>query len=112
MFQSSGGAGYRVLVPPFFSELSTKDNAIYNQFVDMFSTLSADSALSEDAFRRIIKYLAGYIEKVITPTALGVSIAMLLTLDRKNKPGSCQINSQLVYLVPRTRGNGGMSSIP
>ncbi|KAJ8117902.1 hypothetical protein OPT61_g998 [Boeremia exigua] len=47
----------------FFSELSTKDNAIYNQFVDMFSTLSADTALSEDAFKRIIKYLAGYIEK-------------------------------------------------
>lgn len=48
----------------FFSELSTKDNAIYNQFVDMFSTLSADTALTEDAFKRIIKYLAGYIEKV------------------------------------------------
>ncbi|KAJ4991414.1 condensin complex subunit 1 [Stagonosporopsis vannaccii] len=47
----------------FFSELSTKDNAIYNQFVDMFSTLSADTALNEDAFKRIIKYLAGYIEK-------------------------------------------------
>ncbi|KAH6644124.1 non-SMC mitotic condensation complex subunit 1 [Boeremia exigua] len=47
----------------FFSELSTKDNAIYNQFVDMFSTLSADNGLSEDAFKRIIKYLAGYIEK-------------------------------------------------
>ena len=54
----------------FFSELSTKDNAIYNQFVDMFSTLSADTALDEDAFRRIIKYLAGYIEKVCISEAL------------------------------------------
>jgi condensin complex subunit 1 len=96
----------------FFSELSTKDNAIYNQFVDMFSTLSADSALSEDAFKRIIKYLAGYIEKVITSAALEVSIVILLTLNRRSKPDSCRINSRLVYPVPRTRGNGGMSSIP
>lgn len=48
----------------FFTELSTKDNAVYNQFVDMFSVLSADSALDEDAFKRIIKFLAGFIEKV------------------------------------------------
>ncbi|KAF1848262.1 uncharacterized protein K460DRAFT_275461 [Cucurbitaria berberidis CBS 394.84] len=47
----------------FFTELSTKDNAVYNQFVDMFSVLSADSALNEDAFKRIIKFLAGFIEK-------------------------------------------------
>jgi condensin complex subunit 1 len=48
----------------FFTELSTKDNAVYNQFVDMFSVLSADSGLSEDAFKRIVKFLAGFIEKV------------------------------------------------
>lgn len=48
----------------FFSELATKDNAVYNQFVDMFSVLSADSALDFDAFKRIIKFLAGFIEKV------------------------------------------------
>jgi condensin complex subunit 1 len=47
----------------FFTELSTKDNAVYNQFVDMFSNLSADSALDEDAFKRIIKFLTGFIEK-------------------------------------------------
>ncbi|KAF2028743.1 hypothetical protein EK21DRAFT_69097 [Setomelanomma holmii] len=47
----------------FFSELATKDNAVYNQFVDMFSVLSADSALDVDAFKRIIKFLAGFIEK-------------------------------------------------
>ncbi|KAL1794022.1 hypothetical protein ACET3X_007443 [Alternaria dauci] len=47
----------------FFTELSTKDNAVYNQFIDMFSVLSADSALSEDALKRIIKFLAGFIEK-------------------------------------------------
>ncbi|KAH7064602.1 armadillo-type protein [Macrophomina phaseolina] len=47
----------------FFSELATKDNAVYNQFVDMFSVLSADPALEEESFRRIIKFLAGFIEK-------------------------------------------------
>ncbi|ORY11793.1 armadillo-type protein [Clohesyomyces aquaticus] len=47
----------------FFSELATKDNAVYNQFVDMFSVLSADTGLDEDAFKRIVKFLAGFIEK-------------------------------------------------
>ena len=48
----------------FFAELSGKDNAIYNHFVDMFSLLSSDDALEEDSFRRIVKFLAGFIEKV------------------------------------------------
>jgi condensin complex subunit 1 len=48
----------------FFTELSTKDNAVYNHFVDMFSLLSADRAIDEEAFRRIVKFLAGFIEKV------------------------------------------------
>lgn len=50
----------------FFSELATKDNAVYNQFVDMFSVLSADPSLEEESFRRIIKFLAGFIEKVVS----------------------------------------------
>lgn len=49
----------------FFTELATKDNAVYNQFVDMFSVLSSDrESLEEEAFRRIIKFLAGFVEKV------------------------------------------------
>jgi condensin complex subunit 1 len=48
----------------FFTELATKDNAVYNQFVDMFSVLSADTDLDEDSFRRILKFLSGFIEKV------------------------------------------------
>ena len=48
----------------FFTELATKDNAVYNQFVDMFSVLSAEKDLDEDALRRIIKFLASFIEKV------------------------------------------------
>jgi condensin complex subunit 1 len=48
----------------FFTELATKDNAVYNHFVDMFSLLSADREVDEDAFRRIVKFLSGFIEKV------------------------------------------------
>lgn len=51
----------------FFTELSTKDNAVYNHFVDMFSLLSAEKDLEEDALRRIIKFLAGFIEKAGYP---------------------------------------------
>ncbi|KAK6708467.1 hypothetical protein SNK03_009337 [Fusarium graminearum] len=47
----------------FFTELSTKDNAVYNHFVDMFSLLSAGDNMDEDSFRRIIKFLLGFVEK-------------------------------------------------
>jgi condensin complex subunit 1 len=52
----------------FFTELATKDNAVYNHFVDMFSLLSVDRDIDEDAFRRIVRFLAGFIEKVRTAT--------------------------------------------
>lgn len=48
----------------FFAELAGKDNAVYNHFVDMFSLLSADEGLEEDRFRKVIKFLASFIEKV------------------------------------------------
>ncbi|KAK3314290.1 condensin-like protein [Apodospora peruviana] len=47
----------------FFTELSTKDNAVYNHFVDMFSLLSAEQGLNEEAFRRIVRFLLGFVEK-------------------------------------------------
>ncbi|KAK7745780.1 condensin complex non-SMC subunit Cnd1 [Cytospora paraplurivora] len=47
----------------FFTELSTKDNAVYNHFVDMFSLLSAEKGLVEESFRRIVKFLLGFVEK-------------------------------------------------
>lgn len=47
----------------FFSELSTKDNAVYNHFVDMFSLLSAGN-MDEESFKRIVKFLLGFVEKV------------------------------------------------
>ncbi|KAI1194180.1 armadillo-type protein [Nemania serpens] len=46
----------------FFTELSTKDNAVYNHFVDMFSLLSAGQ-MDEDSFKRIVKFLLGFVEK-------------------------------------------------
>lgn len=48
----------------FFTELSTKDNAIYNHFIDIYSLLTAEKELKEDSLRRILKFLAGFIEKV------------------------------------------------
>jgi condensin complex subunit 1 len=48
----------------FFTELSTKDNAVYNHFVDMFSLLSADRGMEEESFRRVVKFLLGFVEKV------------------------------------------------
>ncbi|KAM7190812.1 condensin complex subunit 1 [Rhypophila sp. PSN 637] len=47
----------------FFTELSTKDNAVYNHFVDMFSLLSAERSFDEESFRRIVKFLLGFVEK-------------------------------------------------
>lgn len=95
----------------FFSELSTKDNAIYNQFVDMFSTLSADATLSEDAFKRIIKYLAGYIEKVCKLTLSNNILYLILTSSRRSRPNSCPRNSPPALIAPRTSGSGETSSI-
>ncbi|KAJ6780364.1 hypothetical protein PWT90_03572 [Aphanocladium album] len=46
----------------FFTELSTKDNAVYNHFVDMFSLLSAGN-MDEESFKRIVKFLLGFVEK-------------------------------------------------
>ncbi|KAL9100937.1 MAG: hypothetical protein Q9163_003752 [Psora crenata] len=51
------------LAKMFFTELATKDNAIYNHFIDMFSLLSAEKDLEEDALKRIIKFLSSFIEK-------------------------------------------------
>jgi condensin complex subunit 1 len=48
----------------FFSELATKDNAVYNHFMDMFSLLAADQVLDGEAFKSIIGFLAGFIKKV------------------------------------------------
>lgn len=57
----------------FFTELATKDNAVYNHFVDMFSLLSAERNLDEQALRRIVKFLIGFVEKVSHFSTLAIS---------------------------------------
>ncbi|AET38625.1 condensin subunit YCS4 Ecym_3121 [Eremothecium cymbalariae DBVPG len=47
----------------FFTELAAKDNAIYNGFIDIFSSLSNDEELKKDSFKRIMKFLLSFIEK-------------------------------------------------
>lgn len=47
----------------FFLELSTKDNAIYNSFIDMFSALSADGNLDQASFHRIFRFLTPLVDK-------------------------------------------------
>ncbi|KAK9479296.1 armadillo-type protein [Lipomyces japonicus] len=51
------------LAKMFFSELARKDNAIYNGYTDIFSTLSNDNDLDEESFKRIIKFLSAFVEK-------------------------------------------------
>lgn len=46
----------------FFTELSTKDNAVYNHFIDMFSLLSNDE-MDEESFKKIVRFLLGFVEK-------------------------------------------------
>ncbi|KAJ8082013.1 condensin complex non-SMC subunit Cnd1 [Marasmius tenuissimus] len=48
----------------FFTELSTKDNAIYNNLPDVISHLSTgEHALEEDKFQSTMKYIFTFIEK-------------------------------------------------
>ncbi|KAG1142022.1 hypothetical protein G6F37_007640 [Rhizopus arrhizus] len=45
----------------FFTELASKDNAIYNNLPDIISNLTmANSGLEEEGFRRIMKFLFGF----------------------------------------------------
>ncbi|KAI0667334.1 non-SMC mitotic condensation complex subunit 1-domain-containing protein [Trametes maxima] len=52
------------LAKMFFSELSTKDNAIYNNLPDVISHLSVGAhAIDEEAFQSTMKYIFTFIEK-------------------------------------------------
>jgi condensin complex subunit 1 len=61
----------------FFSELATKDNAVYNHFVDMFSLLAADQDLDGEAFKSIIGFLASFIKKVFADISLTCCLSQL-----------------------------------
>lgn len=93
----------------FFTELSTKDNAVYNHFVDMFSLLSAEKNLEEESFKRIVRFLLGFVEKVCSHLMLDPSshINQLMSI-RINMPNNCPRNWPLVLLAVRRKGNGMM----
>lgn len=49
----------------FFTELATKDNAVYNNLPDVISNLShPDTGVTEDVFKSIMKFLLDFIKKV------------------------------------------------
>lgn len=49
----------------FFTELSTKDNALYNNLQDVISHLSiGKAAVDEETFERTMRFLFDFIEKV------------------------------------------------
>lgn len=83
----------------FFTELATKDNAVYNHFVDMFSLLSAEPNLDEQALRRIIKFLIGFVEKVCGPHLYSVLASLLLTPSQEKH--ARQLADKLAARLPR-----------
>jgi len=91
------------LAKMFFTELSTKDNAIYNGFTDIFSLLSSDkNPLEENSLRRIVKFLMSFIEKVNHPKRGSCS------QTRRNMLSNLLINWHHVCLVVRPNDNGTM----
>ncbi|KAB8345860.1 hypothetical protein FH972_022915 [Carpinus fangiana] len=89
----------------FFTELATKDNAVYNQYVDMFSVLSADSNLEEESFKKILKFLSSFIEKVML-LVLSFRELMLTRCDRTNMPNSFRKSWPPASLVATARDSG------
>ena len=95
------------LAKMFFTELATKDNAVYNHFVDMFSLLSAERELDENSMKRIVRFLASFIEKVINPYQY--CARRILTVSRINMPSNFPTNWQPAFPAVRHNGNGMMS---
>lgn len=92
----------------FFTELSTKDNAVYNHFVDMFSLLSAEKELEEESFRRIVRFLLGFVEKVCF-LASAFEMGMVLTRNnRTSTPSSCRRSWRRGWPGAIPRGSGMM----
>ena len=99
----------------FFAELAGKDAAVYNHFVDMFSLLSADGELEEERFKRIVKFLASFIEKVsfgkVLPSfgeELPVWRIWLTLRCRISMPNNLQPNWHRDCSGRRMNGNGMM----
>lgn len=56
----------------FFTQLSTKDNALYNNLQDVISHLSIGAhAVDEDMFERTMRFIFTFIDKVRWPGTTG-----------------------------------------
>ena len=97
----------------FFTELATKDNAVYNHFVDMFSLLSAEPNLEGDALKRIIKFLAGFVEKVCIRSHFFYFIfAQSQTADTRNQDKHAkQLAEKLAARLPRCENEKQWSDV-
>lgn len=96
----------------FFTELSTKDNAVYNHFVDMFSLLSAEKGLAEESFKRIVRFLLGFVEKVsLDPCSMYKRRTSLMESNRTNMPSSLPTSWQPVCPDARRNDSGTMSPL-
>jgi hypothetical protein len=96
----------------FFTELATKDNAVYNHFVDMFSLLSAERNLEEASLRRIVKFLIGFVEKVnlSAPSFSHLSLRCIHILpNRRNMLVSWPTSWLLVCPAARQKDSGTTS---
>ena len=90
----------------FFTELATKDNAVYNHFIDMFSLLSAEKDLEENALKRIIKFLSSFIEKVSHMNLSALRSQILTFFNRTSTPNNWRISSLLDFsdVIPNDSG--------
>ncbi len=49
----------------FFTELASKDNAVYNNLPDIISNFSSgENPVNEESFKKIMKFLFDFIKKV------------------------------------------------
>jgi hypothetical protein len=93
----------------FFKELSTKENALYNNLQDVISHLSVgDHAVDEETFEKTMRYIFTFIEKVRRPAHRGCfaaasEVLMLRTDRRRSTPQEKQAESIIEKLCQRFR---------
>lgn len=90
----------------FFKELSTKENALYNNLQDVISHLSAGKfAVDEETFEKTMRYIFTFIEKVRMGRRLSLSYSCwmslrLSSLDLGYLPNLCMISHELTLMMP------------
>ena len=88
----------------FFTELSTKDNALYNNLQDVISHLSIGAhAVDEECFERTMRFIFTFIEKVCYQTH---RIHLTGRRNRQSRLSRSCVNDSA---WPSMRGSGGIS---